>query len=240
MIDIKNEMMNDFQTYGPQLRNLWEFYIDDWDNYGHISKLKVISTSLPFMGLEQEKRHTGHHHYSGYSTPDTFSVKFREDTNFSVMKYFENWRNSIFDSKRGVFRSGVSQTKTAYVSFFSFRFVPGALNSLKSQTLNQAESLLTRQSERAHMEIRNLPGDTKEEIQRKSFISNYIADYQKKVTEYGNRPEVQNVLEEVQTRSFTLYGIRFLSMSEISLDYAGGGQLELDVTFGIDLVEEGI
>lgn len=152
--------MNSFQT-APQLSNLWEFYILDAENL----KFKVINTSLPFPKLEQEKKPTGEHFYSGYTTPDTFSVTFREDVKFSIHDYFLNWQKMVFDFKSGVFKSGVKQTKEAIIEFSSFR---------------------------------------------------------------GG--------EEVATKTFYCHGLRVLGVSDLTLDYTNGDQLQFTVNFGVDVV----
>ena len=238
MIDIKNEMLGDYETYGPQFTNLWEFYIDDWNDYGHISKLKVLSTSIPFITFEQGKRHTGHHHYTGYNFPESITVSFKEDTNFSVSKYFEAWRDRIFDTRKGVFKSGVEQTKTAYVSFYSFRFVPGALQRLQNEVVSGAENLLIQERESALSRLENTSSDLQSEKNRKSLVYDQIYENQKKVLEYSEQPSNESYLEEVETRMYTIYGLRYLSMSSISLSYEGSDQLKLDVTLGLDFIEE--
>ena len=242
MIDIKDEMFNDYSVYGPQMSNLWEFFIDDWDEYGHVSKIKVVSTSLPFITLEQEKRHTGHHFYSGYTMPDTFSITFREDTNFSVTKYFEDWRDRVFDMDKGVFRSGVNQTKTGFIAFSTFKFKEDVNIGLKRYAIGKAENLLTQARGTVLNKLKEvttgfLPGAT--QAIGRGIVQRGISEFNKKVGDLSLQPKIGELFEEVQTRSYTLYGLRYLGMSDVSLDYGNQEQLQVTVNLGMDFIKEG-
>jgi hypothetical protein len=122
MINIE-AVYQDSMKVAPQYANMWDFSIvDDWTENSGISTFKVESTSLPFPSLTVEKRVTGHHYYSGYELPESFSVTFREDKNFSVYTYFKNWQKQVFDLKTGTFISGanVPHKKTGTIRFTAF------------------------------------------------------------------------------------------------------------------------
>jgi len=124
MINIAEETYKDSLKNAPQFSNLWEFSIlDDWNDTVGISKFRVESTSLPFPSLTVEKRSTGHHYYVGYELPESFSVTFREDVDFSVYRYFKNWQSKVFDLKTGTYISGkdVPHRKTGNIRFTTFR-----------------------------------------------------------------------------------------------------------------------
>ena len=108
-----------FSVSQPQYNNLWEFAIvpDILStglsavgpvDIGRAIKMRLLAQSLtiPFLGFETEKRSTGTTHFSGYTPESSISVTFYETKDFTVLNYFENWRDTIYDQDRRVWKKG--------------------------------------------------------------------------------------------------------------------------------------
>jgi len=132
MIDISSELLDSYKS-SPQFENMWDFYMEDWaESNFNISKLKVISTSLPFVSFENGTHISGNTYYTGYKMPDTFSITFREDSDFSITNYFKKWEAEIFDIYTGCFISSEKQkTRNGVFVYSKFK-----LNLKKDQVLS--------------------------------------------------------------------------------------------------------
>ncbi len=244
MINTLDSLYKDF-TYSPQLANIWEFYIEeDWESEEGISKFKVVSTNLPFPSLEQEQRNTGHHFYSGYTMPDSFSITLREDSNFSVYKYFKKWQDSVFDVRSGVFKSGngANKIKTGAIEFGKFKLKKDS-QLFKSMAINKIENLFVQAKdtafEFAKREVtKGIPGRANS-ISRQ-VIQSGAQQLNKKIGDTIDFPDYSDLFEYVITQTFELKGLRFLGISDISLDYSNSEQLQLTVNLGVDYIEDNL
>lgn len=100
--------------------NTWEFYITGVTAGASTPinfKFHVIDTTLPFEKLETETRNTGSKHVIGFTPVEGFSITFRENTDFDVYNYFDQWKNQVYDTVRKVFRTGPNKTRTGILAF---------------------------------------------------------------------------------------------------------------------------
>lgn len=104
------------QSMSLQNPNMWEFYLADI-GAPLFFKFLVTETTLPFERLTTESRNTGSKHYTGYMPIEEFSLTLRETTDFDVYNFFNDWKESVYDSTERVFKSGPGKYKTAILAF---------------------------------------------------------------------------------------------------------------------------
>jgi hypothetical protein len=94
-----------FERSNYQLNNLWEFSVrkNDENNWPLITY--VTDASLPFLNLTVETRNTGEKSYNGFTPIESFSLTFKETTQFSTYNYFNDWLKEVFDEANGTFIS---------------------------------------------------------------------------------------------------------------------------------------
>lgn len=220
MIDISSELLNSYEA-SPQFGNMWEFYMEDWNtSQFNISKLKVISTNLPFLQLENATHITGHKYYSGYKLPETFSITFREDSDFSVTNYFKTWEREIFDVVRGCFISSetdkIRNGVFVYSKFYSTAtssdlFEIGAIETLRGvgnsivSTASKNKVVSTVASGSINLGTSLITGMSK-------------------------------FFKEIPTQTYYFKGIRYLGIAEQSGSYDSPEELKITVNFAVDTI----
>ena len=100
-----NYSQSAFEKSNYQLNNLWEFSItqhkeNDWPLVTYVK-----DTNLSFINLTTETRNTGEKHYNGFTPVESFTMTFRENTEFDSYKYFKEWFDQVFDEVNGTFLS---------------------------------------------------------------------------------------------------------------------------------------
>lgn len=238
MISLVDEMYNSYM-YSPQMENLWDFYIEDWDeSYYNISKFKVISASVPQLSLSYGSHNTGSKFYSGYEMPNTFSVTFREDTKFSVFNYFKVWERKVFDERTGQFISNDKiKTKQGFLEFKKYSIDMNNKKLLQRFALDKAETLLNNTVNTAFVQVKNvanaLPGATMP--YGRQFIQNSV-----KKTSISLQPSIGDLFKEETTKSFYFHNIRYLGIENISTSYEAGDELQITVQFAVDAVTDNL
>ena len=123
-----------FADNPPQMDNLWEFYLEDWNtDASHITKFNVTGSSIPFKQFETKNRKLGQSYYTGVTYPSQITVTLMEDVNFSVMNYFNTWEDQFYDNVTNVFKAVSKSTdKTGFLVFNTYKKMGQVNRSWKS------------------------------------------------------------------------------------------------------------
>lgn len=250
MIDISSDLYESF-TAAPQFENMWDFNMLDWkkSNY-NISQFKVISTSLPFLSFENGTHISGHTYYTGYKMPDTFSITFREDSDFAVTNYFKDWEAQIFNvhtgcfissqvkkTRDGIFTYSKSKLKLTNEQLFALSVVNKlkagaqmAVDTLDSRIVAMANEMTDKTSGMVANQARGLlqAGTSK----ARDLGSSTLSD----LTEASTSAKIAKYFELETTKSYSLIGIRYLGISAQEAGYTSGEELKVTVNFTVDTI----
>ncbi len=223
-----------------QLTNLWDFYFVDWR--GEMNVMKVVNTNLPYLvTLETGKYDTlGTHFYNGFTFPESFSVTFREDTNFTVYNYFKEWLDIIFDTKEATFKSynmnsPIEKSREGFIVMYSYRFNEESIN-LKSVIDNKLRTLYENISDTYVEKAKNLVRGGNINIAGALFRTDTFENVSRGLNEALSNNK--KYFDEIETKVFKLKGIRFLGITDSNLDYETSEELKITVNFSVDKVED--
>lgn len=244
MISIVDEFKESYKA-PPQLENLWDFEMEDWETSNlNISKFKVITTSIPQLKLETLSHNTGHKYYSDFVMPDTFSITFREDTLFSVYRYFKRWEREIFDVRQGVFISSeYPKTRSGVLKYSTFVLNADARKLFEISTMNKIENIAKQAQETIFTRVENLatniPGIAMP--YSKQLFGSQLSSLAKKTGLTKISSTLGSLFEEEVTYQFNFIGIRYLGVSNFTPAYESQNELTITVDFSVDVVvgEEG-
>lgn len=242
MIDIQNEMFNSYSE-SPQFSNLWDFYLLDWYNSSfNISKLKVISSSLPMIKFNYESYDpTGQKYYTGFALPESFSIVFREDSSFSVFNYFKEWESQIFDEETGCFISDENEkTRDGVLQYTKFVLNASYRDLFERFTLQKIENLAKQAQATAFNTIPNLgnkiPGGASMPY-AKQILQSSMSKLAKD-TDFSLISPIGELFTEEITKSFDFLGVRYLGMGEIQNNYEQSNELSITVNFAVDRITD--
>jgi len=102
--------LNSILDLEPQYKSLWEVTLFEGSNessdFLKSFKYRVKEVNVPFTSLEIEESATRRQVYSKFNNLASISFSVHEDTYWTCLGYFKSWEKSIFDYKRGVFKTG--------------------------------------------------------------------------------------------------------------------------------------
>lgn len=234
-----------YETASPQFLNLWDFFLEDWGDTStyNISRFDVEQTSLPsVVNFETDKFITGENYYTNVSYPDTVSLTLRENTDFSVYKYFEKWQSKIFDMEKGHFISGSpDRVKNGTIIFYTFRIKEGGYKFFSEKyILNKTRQLqtivgqtLVQKAKQTATKILPYPMSLLAN-QAGSIASSKLQNLTNTIMPGQN---MEDIFEEIETATFSLINLRYLGMGSHSLSYSGSEIMNVAVSFSCDRVE---
>lgn len=240
-----------YKDQGPQFINLWDFYLEDWESSSqpndttkkyNVSRFDVEDTSLPFpFSFTSEKYSTGKKYYTGVEFSTDFSVTIRENSNFTVYKYFEEWMSKIYNAEKGHFiSSNEPKTKTGTILFYSFKFKEDSFNifskeyvtnKLKNAQVTSSQTLI-QQAKKQASKIIPYP---------MSMITSQLgsiasAGVQSATNTLMASQGLGSLFEEVVTATFSIQNVRILGVDDWSLSYGDGEQMKVKANFDSDRV----
>jgi hypothetical protein len=246
MIGFSDQLYNSYR-FSPQLANMWDFYLTDWEESDYeINRFKVIETSVPMLSLETESRSNGEKVYVGYAMPESFSITFREDSNFSVFNYFKEWEREVFDQSTGQFKSRdrnsgqyKSPVRTGTLLFQKSSLTMQALSST-SQTLNVLQNGIIASKNAVYQKIR---GSSPFSANISTFVGNQIRELASTVPGLtGARTnffsKMNDLISVEVTKSFTYHNVRFKGIQEVSASYENSDELQITIDLTLDAVTD--
>lgn len=209
-------MIHRMREYNDLDSNLWEFYIDGYDQF----KYRVVDVTLPLPGLESTSLNTGQKYWSDVQHPEEISVTLRETDSGHVFSLLWLWQNEIYDFKQNVFKTKYNQTnpggkKTGHLMVQKPRF-GGLLNFAKIKFLQ---------------EIGGVGGSSAAASQAKQ-----MAQFQ----DILSGGQVSSAIEDLiysNELKFEIQGMRPKKIDDMSFQYGNTEGKDISATFLIDDID---
>jgi len=112
--------INAVSSIDHQKKTSWDFYFTD----NIFFKFRVKSCTLPLPKFEIETRHTWENFYKTMTITTTFDVEIYEDIAFSTYRYFQLWRELVYNSQTRTFISYPSGTFNPIFKTAIFQYYP--------------------------------------------------------------------------------------------------------------------
>ena len=105
-------MQDIFYETDNQLSTFWDVEILNSENIPKL-KTRVISSTIPFLQINIERRLSGILSFKDVTFPEEFSITLRESSNFTVYKFFKEWISKFYNEEENTFKT--FESKTAYL-----------------------------------------------------------------------------------------------------------------------------
>lgn len=103
-------MQDIFYETDNQISILWDIEVLNSNN-ASLLKTRVVSSTIPFLKINSERRLSGLISFKDISFPDEFSITLRESSNFSVYKFFKEWMSKFYNEEENTFKTFSSKSE---------------------------------------------------------------------------------------------------------------------------------
>lgn len=224
-------------------KTIWDFYFN-----GNLDiQFKVESLNIPREKFVTETHNTSQQYYTGYEPVGEFNIIFKEDTEMSVYKYFDEWKKSIYNENREFISLGENVAKGSpndtihRTGIFILYYFPTDTIKFKEIFHKLVWPFPLRYTPQVIGKFRNFQERLADRVSNPDFAGAERTRYQARypsppfhITKVAATPSVTNFYREYPILRIEFKNMKFIGIDALDFDYVDTEPLKYSVTFSAD------